>query len=210
MFSRRHDHFSGIATIAVRIVLRLAKSRTPKQSSFFNKITMTACHSLGNIILALLLFAFPFADGQEPLLNCPGPSRRKSWRYMGCDEREAYLKAVKTLNTNPPRDVPSYGAFVHVHYRNRRTSHGRDTFLPWHRWYIYQFERALRIAANDCSITLPYWDWELDAENEAGSNVLEANTFGTSTGVDGRTCASEGIASYTEWVSWRETPCVHR
>ena len=173
---------------------------------------MIAC-SFGNVILALLLL-FPFGEGQEPLLECPGPSRRKAWRYMGCDERERFLNAVKTLNNRPPRGVPSYGAFVHIHFRNRRASHGRDTFLPWHRWYIYQFERALRISANDCSLTLPYWDWELDAENESVSNVFESNTFGSPAGteiVDGNRCASEGIASHSNnWVNWVGTPCVQR
>jgi hypothetical protein len=32
-------------------------------------------------------------------------------------------------------------------------------FFGWHRIYLYYFERVLRWAANDPSLTLPYWDY---------------------------------------------------
>jgi len=38
-------------------------------------------------------------------------------------------------------------------------SHANWWFLPWHRGYLYYFERILREAANDPSLTLPYWNW---------------------------------------------------
>lgn len=37
--------------------------------------------------------------------------------------------------------------------------HGSDAFLPWHRMYVYYFERVLQQAANDPTLRLPYWDW---------------------------------------------------
>ena len=37
--------------------------------------------------------------------------------------------------------------------------HGTLLFLAWHRGYLYYFERILRQAAGDPSLTLPYWDW---------------------------------------------------
>ncbi len=42
--------------------------------------------------------------------------------------------------------------------------HGTPTFLPWHRAYLYFFEKALqdRVAG----VTLPWWDWT--AEHEVG------------------------------------------
>jgi Common central domain of tyrosinase/Polyphenol oxidase middle domain len=32
-------------------------------------------------------------------------------------------------------------------------------FFGWHRMYLYYFERVLRWAANDATLTLPYWDY---------------------------------------------------
>lgn len=34
-----------------------------------------------------------------------------------------------------------------------------DYFLPWHRMYIYFFERIVRKVANDPTFTLPYWNY---------------------------------------------------
>lgn len=39
--------------------------------------------------------------------------------------------------------------------------HGRPApyFLPWHRMYLYWFERTLRKASGDPNFALPYWDY---------------------------------------------------
>ncbi len=37
--------------------------------------------------------------------------------------------------------------------------HGHNWFLPWHRMYLYYFERILRKAADDKYLTIPYWDY---------------------------------------------------
>jgi hypothetical protein len=57
-------------------------------------------------------------------------------------------------------------------------AHGTPEFLPWHRWYTYQFETALRSVADDPCITLPYWDWEQDSGAERDSVVFDRTTFG--------------------------------
>jgi tyrosinase len=38
--------------------------------------------------------------------------------------------------------------------------HGTRWFFPWHRGYLYYFERIVRKMANDPSFTLPYWKWD--------------------------------------------------
>jgi hypothetical protein len=40
-----------------------------------------------------------------------------------------------------------------------KCEHGTYGFLVWHRMYLYYFEQALRGAANDPHLTLPYWDY---------------------------------------------------
>jgi tyrosinase len=34
-----------------------------------------------------------------------------------------------------------------------------DLFLPWHRAYMYHFERYLQIALDDNDVAAPWWDW---------------------------------------------------
>ena len=44
--------------------------------------------------------------------------------------------------------------------------HGNWWFLPWHRAYLYYFERVLRWAAEDPTLTLPYWDYSDPEQRE--------------------------------------------
>lgn len=37
--------------------------------------------------------------------------------------------------------------------------HGSYFFLPWHRMYLYYFERILRKASGDPTLALPYWNY---------------------------------------------------
>jgi tyrosinase len=41
----------------------------------------------------------------------------------------------------------------------RQCQHGSFFFLPWHRMYLYWFERILRWAADDPTLALPYWNY---------------------------------------------------
>jgi tyrosinase len=43
--------------------------------------------------------------------------------------------------------------------------HGRIQFLPWHRIYVYFFERVLRAACGDPGFVLPYWDYTRGGEH---------------------------------------------
>lgn len=45
-----------------------------------------------------------------------------------------------------------------------RCPHGNFFFLSWHRMYIHHFERILRAAAGDDSLTLPYWNYSDPAQ----------------------------------------------
>ncbi|WP_158081496.1 tyrosinase family protein [Nitrobacter vulgaris] len=37
-------------------------------------------------------------------------------------------------------------------------------FLPWHRMYVYLFERIIQKQLNDATFTLPYWDYTTDGK----------------------------------------------
>jgi Common central domain of tyrosinase/Polyphenol oxidase middle domain len=47
--------------------------------------------------------------------------------------------------------------------------HGNWWFLPWHRGYVYFFEKIVRKMSGDDGFRLPYWAWEKE-----GQNVLPA------------------------------------
>ncbi|MEU9439781.1 tyrosinase family protein [Streptomyces sp. NPDC048304] len=61
-----------------------------------------------------------------------------------------------------------YDEFVRTHIRyfssdgeqGLRAAHMAPSFLPWHRRFLLDLERALRRV--DSSVTVPYWDWTRD------------------------------------------------
>ena len=61
-----------------------------------------------------------------------------------------------------------YDEFVRTHIEyyvpdgdlGLRTAHMAPSFLPWHRRFLLDLERALRRV--DPSVTVPYWDWTKD------------------------------------------------
>lgn len=45
-----------------------------------------------------------------------------------------------------------------------RCQHGNWWFLPWHRSYLYYFERMIQDAIGDSTFALPYWDWTSNSQ----------------------------------------------
>src|SRR2546427_8000749 len=54
----------------------------------------------------------------------------------------------------PPRGMAGMGPMGHM-------IHGNPTFLPWHRELLRRME--LDLQAIDSNVTIPYWDWTVDA-----------------------------------------------
>lgn len=95
-----------------------------------------------------------------------GPTRERwAWTDHTCEEQDEYIEAVRALQADG-----TYGQFVRVHRDMNNVAHGVAEFLPWHRWFIYRFEDALRRVSSNPCITLPYWDWE-------DSTVFDEDTF---------------------------------
>jgi tyrosinase len=70
------------------------------------------------------------------------PTDPRGWRFQA---------NIHGAPADEPFDHPAW----------RQCQHGSFFFLPWHRMYLYWFERILRKAANDPALTLPYWDYSL-------------------------------------------------
>jgi tyrosinase len=91
---------------------------------------------------------------------------------------EAYARAIATMKARAPNDPTGWGyqAAVHAVAAGARGDKFRDQcqhaswfFLPWHRMYLYWFERIVRATiASDPKVgddvkkswALPYWDYE--------------------------------------------------
>jgi len=78
---------------------------------------------------------------------------------------EAYRKMQSTIQHEGRRRFNIWHDMVAFHkYSGRK--HGapsihssesfEKSFLPWHRYYLWEFETNLQYYANDCSVTLPY------------------------------------------------------
>ncbi|GMH91463.1 hypothetical protein TrVE_jg11542 [Triparma verrucosa] len=110
---------------------------------------------------------------RDPLFWCKTPGEtctcarvRRDWNVLSVSEKQLYIDAINDLKKSGV-----YDKFVHIHglTNNKEYAHGTGGFLPWHRWYLMQFEDALRAqtprAGNDYScLTIPYWDWGEEAD----------------------------------------------
>jgi hypothetical protein len=78
---------------------------------------------------------------------------------MTTTERKRYIQTVKKASTHPAYKE-RYEKLLTLH-KNIFFSriHELDFFLPWHRWFVLQYENLLREI--DCRITVPFWDWSL-------------------------------------------------
>jgi tyrosinase len=85
--------------------------------------------------------------------------------------------------------------WIHADKINFNFAHLTDGFLPWHRQYLLMMEDALRSSSPEANcISVPFWDWTLDAANPMGSIVWQNDYFGGN-GVDtgnGKKCVRSG------------------
>src|SRR5262245_57875387 len=114
---------------------------------------------------------------------------RKSAARLTPTERDNFLRAVLTLkNTiaNPSDPVAKrisvYDQFVAIHLGainitfgstvGLNMGHQNSAFCPWHRYYLYLFEKKLQTV--DPTVTLPYWDW---TDHFGTQNVIFQDNF---------------------------------
>ncbi|MFF3844561.1 tyrosinase family protein [Streptomyces sp. NPDC002328] len=88
---------------------------------------------------------------------------RKDVSTLTAAERRRFVKALLEVKRRG-----EYDEFVRMHIEyyvsdgegGLRTAHMAPSFLPWHRRFLLELEKALRRV--DSSVTLPYWDWTRD------------------------------------------------
>lgn len=102
---------------------------------------------------------------------------RRNHRDMTSAQKSAFISAILKLKNDvdsvlSPGKQNRYDDFVQIH-KNAMLGpdmfmpmpHRGPLFFPWHRIMLRQFELALKAAANDLTITIPYWDWTITGLN---------------------------------------------
>jgi len=116
---------------------------------------------------------------------------RKPISDMSTAERETYFRVFRALYDNPDGWLKSH---MDKHTDNIGNVHNDGLFLPWHRSYLLELEN--RLAQEDCTVTIPYWDWSRLA-TLSSSDVFGAGShqLGMSSG-----CSRVGPFAYPGYV----------
>ncbi|KAK1754031.1 hypothetical protein QBC47DRAFT_429522 [Echria macrotheca] len=136
--------------------------------------------------------------------------RRKEWGDLTKQERKAYTDAVLCLQSKPaltsaeaPGAKSRFDDYVVVHIQQTPRNHASTFFLPWHRYYIWHYENALR---TECGYKgyQPYWNWARYANDPVNSPVFNGDEYSMSG--DGSYVPHEGITFPSMPVESRVLP----
>jgi tyrosinase len=96
---------------------------------------------------------------------------------------EEFVKFAEALNKLKAEGTWANISMVHLMSDSQNSpggrSHGSPLFLPWHRKLFIEVESRLQIAANDCSVSIPYWNWALEIPNFLESKIFQADRLGS-------------------------------
>lgn len=96
---------------------------------------------------------------------------RKDANTLTNAERTEFVNAVLQLKAQG-----IYDQFVLRHANATMGSiHSCPAFLPWHRRYIWDFERELQRVSQNPNLGLPYWNWPSGASN---ASMWDADLLG--------------------------------
>lgn len=100
-------------------------------------------------------------------LRAPSALRhRRSARRLTAGQQEAFRQAI--AESQAIADDRGYQRWAGIHGLPLPIScvHNDELFLPWHRAYLYFFEKSLQDRVPDA--TLPWWDWTNHSEGVPG------------------------------------------
>lgn len=96
-------------------------------------------------------------------------NQRKNIAFLPASELDQLREAFRILRANNDQ---IYNTWVNVHANN--CQHNNNLIWPWHRAYLYYFERRLQAALPGANpvITLPYWNYDR-VGNGTGTDTVE-------------------------------------
>ncbi|EHY65959.1 hypothetical protein NERG_00655 [Nematocida ausubeli] len=101
------------------------------------------------------------------------PRIRKEFRDMTKTEWKEYKEAINLLRAHGYLEP-----LARVHYTVKDYAHNSLEFLPWHRLFLLYFEYLLQTLSDNPDMTVPYWDWTIDAERPSDSPMLKEFYWG--------------------------------
>lgn len=142
---------------------------------------------LTTLFVAILLSTFSFIalehKSQRPFKIptlppkevCEHATARPSWHDLPLHRRHAYVRAVQRLSSLPSRlglNTSRYDDFTYVHIQLVWQVHHVAVSLPFHRYFVSVFERALKEEGGYDGL-MPYWDWTIDADSPLESPIWD-------------------------------------
>lgn len=126
------------------------------------------------------------AEAQQPFpvplpVSCDdSPRVRKEAGSLTAAEWATYQRAVTGLHERETSDkrvtLDWFERFIKMHEEYAGTAHNGAHFLAWHRLFLLAYENALRTV--EPTVTLPYWDWSMDAKALELAPVWVASRLG--------------------------------
>lgn len=109
---------------------------------------------------------------------------RREYGDLTKEERLDYVNAVKCLMKLPPRTSQEiapgaksrFDDFNVIHIQKTLQVHYTGNFQPWHRWFLFNYEKALR---DECGYKgyQPYWDWAKYAAAPERSPIFNGDPY---------------------------------
>ena len=124
---------------------------------------------------------------------------------MTTAEKRLYVDTLITASTDE-RYRRDYEDFLEIHSLQFNNGiHERNQFLPWHRWFLLEYENLLKRI--NCNVTVPYWDWSLWARRPFAASLWGGENHhigGNGTGADG--CVRDGRFGQGDWTLPDKSP----
>lgn len=111
------------------------------------------------------------AGSQEGPICCRFPLMvrvRKNGNTLTDDERNRYVQAILDLHA-----AGEYAVFQQIHSIAAGQAHGGPAFVPWHRAFVLEYERALQ--RQDRSVAAHYWVFNAPAPKIFHDDFMGAN-----------------------------------
>lgn len=100
---------------------------------------------------------------------------RRNFQTLSLAEKQTFIYGLQLLKNNG-----IINQFTQMHLHAGHSAHGQPAFLPWHREFIFRFEKALQDILGNPNFSLPYWDWSSDASlpNPSGARMWQNDFMG--------------------------------
>jgi len=110
--------------------------------------------------LAGPLLAACTKEQQEKINN--RPVRREITTAAAAKDIASYQTAITKMKALPQSDPRNWTRQAQIH--DQRCRHASWLFFPWHRAYLFYFEKICQELSGDPTFALPYWNWTLNAQ----------------------------------------------